>query len=51
MEKKETFMTYEAPRIEIVEVEIEKGFATSSVGVSTIANSWDEEDGGSLGTY
>lgn len=36
---------YETPRVEYIEVEIEQGFAVSSVSV----NSWG--DGGSLGDY
>ena len=35
---------YEAPKVEVVEVEIEKGFA-----VSTRVDGWD--DGGNLGDY
>ena len=27
--EKETFINYEAPRIEVIEVEVERGFATS----------------------
>ena len=30
--KKETQKHYEAPQVEVVEVEIEKGFATSTTG-------------------
>lgn len=29
--KTEEMMVYEAPQVEIIEVEVEKGFATSSV--------------------
>ncbi len=36
-------MVYEAPQVEVIEVEVEKGFATS--GVSIIS---DYEDGGDL---
>ena len=36
---------YEAPRIEVIEIEIERGFMVSSVDV----NPWGE--GGSLGDY
>ena len=32
MEKKNFIENYEAPRVEIVEVEVEKGFATSFGG-------------------
>jgi hypothetical protein len=36
-------MVYEAPQVEVIEVEVEKGFATS--GVSIIS---DYDDGGDL---
>lgn len=45
MKEKEQYMeTYAAPQVEIIEVEIEKGFA-----VSTRVNGWG--DGGTLGDY
>jgi len=46
--KKEQQMTpaYEAPKLEVVEVEIEKGFAIST---HVNVNGWD--NGGSLGDY
>ena len=43
-EKQQAMPYYEAPKVEFVEVEIEKGFA-----LSTRVNGWNE--GGSLGDY
>ena len=37
MEMKEFIGNYEAPEVEVIEVEVEKGFATSNEG-------WDEDD-------
>lgn len=42
--KQKTMSVYEAPKVEVVEVEIEKGFAVS---VYVNVNAW--EDGGNLG--
>lgn len=42
--KQETMSVYEAPKVEVVEVEIEKGFAASAR-----VDGWD--DGGNLGDY
>lgn len=30
MDKRKTFVNYEAPQVETIEVEVEKGFATSN---------------------
>ena len=48
MMKKETKNQYEAPQVEVVEVEIEKGFATSATGdqlngIGGETNSLDKE--------
>ena len=37
MEMKEIIGNYEAPEVEVIEVEVEKGFAVSNEG-------WDEDD-------
>ena len=46
-----TTAVYEPPQVEVIEVEVEKGFATSNVGVNVTGESWNEMPGGSLGTY
>ncbi len=43
-------LNYDAPKVEIIEVEVEKGFA-GSLQMDIDGNSWDDVDGGSLGTY
>ena len=45
-----TINQYEAPIVEIIEVEVEKGFA-GSLQMDIDGNSWDDVNGGSLGTY
>lgn len=37
MNKKDFFMSYDAPQVEIIEVEVEKGFASS-------ADDWQNEE-------
>lgn len=48
--KTDQILNYEAPQVEIVEVEVEKGFA-GSLQMDIYGNSWDDVNGGSLGTY
>lgn len=48
--KTDQILNYEAPQVEIIEVEVEKGFA-GSLQMDIYGNSWDEVNGGSLGTY
>ena len=40
MDKKQLFKNYEAPQVEVIEVEVEKGFATSG----EIESLGDEEE-------
>ena len=46
----EQILNYDAPKVEIIEVEVEKGFA-GSLQMDIYGNSWDDVNGGSLGTY
>jgi len=45
-DKQQPMPDYEAPKVEVVEVEIEQGFA-----ISTHININEWEEGGSLGSY
>lgn len=45
----EQILNYNAPKVEIIEVEVEKGFA-GSLQMDIYGNSWDDVNGGSLGT-
>lgn len=40
MEMKEIIGIYEAPEVEVIEVEVEKGFATSDTTTSGESGSW-----------
>ena len=46
----EQILNYDAPKVEIIEVEVEKGFA-GSLEMDIYGNSWDDVNGGNLGTY
>lgn len=46
-----TTAAYEPPQVEVIEVEVEKGFATSNMEVNLTGESWNGMNGGSLGTY
>ena len=40
MEMKEVIRNYEAPEVEVIEVEVEKGFATSDTTTSGESGAW-----------
>ena len=48
--EKEKMMAYEAPKVEVIEVEVEKGFATSSNIVGGTSTEENMDGGGSTGT-
>ena len=41
--KEQKFMAYETPQVELIEVQVEQGFATSDLGGTV--NPWGETDG------
>jgi hypothetical protein len=47
--KLKQILNYETPQVEIIEVEVEKGFA-GSVDMDITGDSWEDVNGGSLGT-
>ena len=45
-----TTVAYEPPKVEVIEVAVEQGFA-GSIGMNNVtSNPWDEVNGGGLGT-
>ena len=42
--KEQNFMAYETPQVELIEVQVEQGFATSD-GTKGNTPSWNETDG------
>jgi hypothetical protein len=47
--KLKQILNYDTPQVEIIEVEVEKGFA-GSVDMDITGNEWEDVNGGSLGT-
>ena len=43
---KETVLMYEAPQVEVIEVEVEKGFATSGAAQTKSLPGYEYEQGG-----
>lgn len=47
--KLKQILNYDTPQVEIIEVEVEKGFA-GSVDMDITGDLWEDVNGGSLGT-
>ncbi|MBQ8771387.1 MAG: hypothetical protein IJZ60_09585 [Bacteroides sp.] len=52
MKKKQQAMeTYEAPKVEVIEVQVEQGFATSGIALDGSSNSVPVEGNNSTGSF